>query len=57
MIFVDNNIIKLPKGFFSIPRKIITAEEAMKDVIPVNWDDILKDWKDSDKQAIELVKR
>ena len=54
---MDNNIIKLPKGFFSIPREIITAEEAMKDVIPVNWDDILKDWKDSDKQAIELVKR
>lgn len=54
---MDNNIIKLPKGFFSIPREIITAEEAMKDVIPVNWDDILKDWKDNDKQAIELVKR
>ena len=44
------------EGFFSIPRKIITAEEALKDVIPVDWDYALKDWVDDESQAIRLVK-
>ena len=31
----------LPKGFFEIPRKTITSTEAMKDVIPVDWENII----------------
>ena len=47
----------LPKGFFSVANNIITAEEALKDVIPVDWDYALKDWVDDESQAIKLVKR
>jgi len=53
---VEDNIKKLPKGFFSVDRKVITAEEALKDVIPIDWDYILKDWVDDESQAIKLVK-
>ena len=45
----------IPKGFFSLPRKIISTKEALKDVIPVNWDDVLKGRKDNKNQIIELV--
>ena len=48
--------IRLPKDFFSVEREIITAEEALKDVIPVDWDSILENWEDSEEQAIILYK-
>ncbi len=53
---MDNNIKKLPKGFFSVAREVITADDALKDVIPIDWDYALKDWADDESQAIELVK-
>ena len=46
----------IPKGFFSTVRNIITTKEALKDVIPVNWDETLKGRKNSKEQAIKLVK-
>ena len=48
--------IRLPKDFFSVEREIITAEEALKDVIPVDWDSILENREDSEEQAIILYK-
>ena len=46
----------LPKDFFSTVRNIITSKEALKDVIPVEWNDALKDRKENKKQVIKLVK-
>ena len=36
-----DKIIRFPKGFFEIPRKTITSTEAMKDVVPVDWENII----------------
>ena len=55
MYIIKTNEI-LPKDFFSVEREIITAEEALKDVIPVDWDSILENWQDSEEQAIILYK-
>ena len=46
---MENNI-KLPKNFFSVEREIITAEEALKNVIPVDWDSIAESCQDSEDQ-------
>lgn len=46
----------LPKDFFSTVRNIITSKEALKDVIPVEWNEALKDRKENKKQVIKLVK-
>ena len=32
----------IPKGFFNASQKIITTKEALKDVIPIKWDNIKK---------------
>ena len=55
VVKVEKNI-RLPKDFFSVEREIITVEEALKDVIPVDWDSILENWEDSEDQAIILYK-
>lgn len=55
MYIIKTNEI-LPKGFFSVANNIITAEEALKDVIPVDWDYVLKDWVDDESQAIKLIR-
>ena len=55
MYIIKTNEI-LPKGFFEVANNIITAEEALKDVIPVDWDSILENWQDSEDQAIILYK-
>ena len=47
----------LPKDFFSIVRNLITPKEALKDVVPVNWEEVLKDRKENDEQIIKLVKK
>lgn len=47
----------LPKDFFSIVRNLITSKEALKDVVPVNWEEVLKDRKENDEQIIKLVKK
>ncbi len=36
------NITKFPKGFFQLKRPTITASEALKDVIPIKWDNVEK---------------
>lgn len=46
----------IPKGFFSQPRKTISTKEALKDVIPVNWNEALKGRKENNKQIVKLVK-
>ena len=46
----------LPKDFFSTVRNIITSKEALKDVIPVELNEALKDRKENKKQVIKLVK-
>ena len=33
------NITKFPKGFFKLKRKTITASEALKDAIPLKWEE------------------
>ena len=35
-------ITKFPKGFFQLKRPTITASEALKDTIPIKWDDNFK---------------
>ncbi len=47
-----NNI--LPKGFFNKKREVISSKEALKDVVPINWAEALKNRKNSDKQIIKL---
>ena len=44
----------LPNDFFAKVRKIISIDEALKDVTPVNWKDALKDRKDNENQVIIL---
>lgn len=46
----------IPKGFFYKERTIISMKESLKDIIPVNWDEALKDRKNNDKQIIILKK-
>ena len=36
-------ISKFPEGFFSEPRNIISSDEALKDVVKINWENILKE--------------
>lgn len=46
---------KFPKGFFNnIKREIISSKEALKDVVPINWTEALKNRKNNDKQTIKL---
>ena len=45
----------IPEGFFSQPRKTISTKEALKDVIPVNWNEVLKNRKDNKNQIIKLI--
>lgn len=33
------NKIKFPKGFFQLKRTTITASKALKNVIPIKWDE------------------
>ena len=47
----------IPKGFFSQTRRIITSKEALKDVVPVNWKEALKERKNNKKQVVKLVKK
>ena len=47
----------IPKNFFDIPRKIITSKKALKDVIPVNWNDISKSKRNNKNQIVKLVKK
>ena len=49
----DRNI-KFPKNFFNIKREVISSKEALKDVVPVNWTEALKNRKNNDKQIIKL---
>jgi len=44
----------IPKGFFSQIRNVITSKEALKDVIPVKWNEILKNRKDNQNQIVKL---
>ncbi len=53
----ENKKSIIPKNFFNIPRKIITSNEALKDVIPVDWNDILKSRKSNKNQIVKLVKK
>ena len=43
---MKNKNINLKK-YLSTPHKIITSKEALKDVIPVKWDDIKKKRKNN----------
>lgn len=47
----------IPEGFFSQPRKTISTKEALKDVIPVNWDYALKDRKNNKNEIVNLIKQ
>lgn len=46
----------IPKNFFSTIREVITTKEALKDVIPVDWNNALKERKENKNQVIKLVK-
>lgn len=50
------NKIKLPKDFFSISRPTITTKEALKNVIPIEWEDEKKNTKKNDKSKIVTLK-
>ena len=52
----DNKKI-LPSDFFDTPRKIISSEEALKDVTPVNWKEALKTRKNNKDQIVKLVNK
>ena len=47
---------RLPKEFFEKEREIINNEESLKDVIPINWKEILKERKNCKKGAIKIKK-
>lgn len=47
----------LPEGFFNIPRPIITSEEALKDVIPIDWDDMIVKKEDKEDKKKEINKK
>ena len=45
----------IPKEIFNVPQKIITTKEALKDVIPIKWDNVKKERKNNNNQAVNLV--
>ena len=45
----------IPKGFFNVSQKIITTKEALKDVIPIKWDNVKKERKNNKNQVVNLV--
>ncbi len=45
----------IPKGFFNASQKIITTKEALKDVIPIKWDNIKKKRKNNKDQVVNFV--
>ena len=45
----------IPKEIFNVPQKIITTKEALKDVIPIKWDNVKKERKNNKNQAVNLV--
>ncbi len=47
-------ITKFPKGFFQLKRQTITASEALKDVVPLKWEEKKERNK---KQIVKLVKK
>ena len=47
-----NQKIIIQDGFWNIPRPTITMEEALKDVIPIDWEKALKGKKASKKDII-----
>ena len=47
---------KFPNGFFQKERPAITASEALKDIIPIKWDEKINDKKNKDEQTVKLVK-
>ena len=42
---MKKKIVRLPKGFFEKSRPVISMNEALKDVIPVEWAEEKKFWK------------
>ncbi len=50
-----DNITKFPKVFFQLKRPTITASKALKDVIPIKWDNIQKERKNNKNQIVKLV--
>lgn len=42
----------IPDGFWDIPRPTITMEEALKDVIPIDWEKALEGKKPNKKDVI-----
>lgn len=53
----EKKTLKFPKGFFSQPRNIISSEEALKDVVTIDWENALKNRKNNNKQIVKLVKK
>lgn len=53
----ERKTLSFPKGFFSQPRKIINSKKALKDVVPIDWNNTIKNRKESDKQLVKLVKK
>lgn len=51
----EKNVI-IPRGFFSTIRDVITNKEALKDVIPINWNEASEPREDNEKQVVKLVK-
>ena len=47
-------ITKFPKGFFQLKRPTITTSEALKGVIPLEWEE---DKGNNEKQIEKLVKQ
>lgn len=54
---MEKKISKFPKGFFSESRNIISSDEALKDVVKINWENILKNRKNNNKQIVKLIKQ
>lgn len=50
-------ITTFPKGFFQKKRPTITTSEALKDVIPFQWEKSFKEKKENKKQIAKLVKK
>lgn len=46
----------IPKGFFSQPRPTISSKEALKEIVPMNWDKVTKERKDNKDQIVILPK-
>ncbi len=49
----EKNITKFPKGFFQLERPTITASEALKDAIPIEWKEETEE-KNSKKKKVQL---